>query len=1856
MLESNSVSTLSNVQRLYHDNQYLKAWAQAQQLGPVREWRDRDTLLIGGRLVRNIGARRLGRILHAKAWRLYPKDPEAIYFKAWVWHDFGPWQAWRFMKSYGELSDAPKDLQADWFALYAQINADFRDFDAADVWIDRALKLYPERAWIHVCLAHIRHAEDRYEDSLTAARESLRLRPHYRPALQHCAYMLSLAGRDEEAIAMLTEGAKYIESGDVWAQLGSIHSELGNYAESLACYKRYAEYSPLLDKYGLNAVYATLANEHYLNCDTDEALELAKKVEHSSFYTTMVERLEKMRADPDVGKGLKRVQLPVEFIRQHHMTCAPATLSALSKFWSRPVDHLELAQEICYDGTPHHTERTWAIKNGWIAFEFSVDLPTTMKLIDRGIPFTVTTVETTSAHLQAIIGYDSIRGTLLIRDPYDRHLVEVSSDAFLERYKSNGPRGMVMVPGDRAELLNGIELPDAELFTHLYEVYEALNRHDRTAAQEHCEKLEHVAPGHVQALRGKRVLCNYDGDQVGALATTEKLLERFPRDAGLVMNKLALLQQFNRRDERIALLNEICSLTPGKDKEEKEKGIHDPVFWEMLARETRADARERDHTLWLIRNFIRWRPSNSNGYNLLAGEYWDLGRFEEATDLYRFAACLGGKEEYHQQTYFTALRNFKREETALQLMRDRVERWGAQNSQPAQTLHWALNQLDRNEEADAVLEKALKTHPDDGELLLYTTRNYAVTLKGTRAKELLSKAENCSSRGAWLRAAAFLARLDGELIRSAGFWREILEREPLAIDAHRSLVRIVGELEGVNQAVKVLRDAAAKYPSNYPLHQLLTEWLRHDPAAQEEALRNLLQIHPADGWAHREHALVLSSLRRFEDAEAAARRALQLEPRASASHCILAEVLSAKGDLEQARAAYRAALEIAVDYDTAIYGLSSASISPEEKRAALKFIHEQIVRQTIFGDSLISYHYLANRAMDAEAVLVNLREAHKARPDLWQAWAVLVRQLTEMSRLDEAEDIGRQATARFPLLGRLWIDLSEVLRFKRDRIGREEALRRALAINPSWSYALRMLSQVFEDELNYVESRKLLETACSRDPLDATNKMYLATILWKQNERDAAILKAQEALKIDSSLQWAWDVLRTWSDHSGRSTLVVDLARNLTETRPGEARNWLMLARVLPDQRETVDERVGAIDRALALEPRNTEAFDLKAIVLTNGARFEEAKQACNAPVWNGHAPIGLQARSAWVEMERGNKTQAIELMRVVLNQESHFIWGWQRLTDWCSQVGDMKGALQASESIVRLLPSEATSYGFRAIARLEMDDRAGAYQDLERALQIQPDYLWAGRKLVDLYLEDAKWDEAERVVTALRIQSPTDPFTIARQAQLDARRRRVDRLIKHVEDLLAIQAAEDWPLESTIDLASQFGQRETMKRLLDEATQKYPDYYAGWQQTANFHNNDPKCDAYLNAARNMVRIRPQSYLAYGYLGFAYKERGEMTEAMQAFEQGLKLDPRYDYAAHHLFDHYEKSSTEKAEQVLRIMLEYSQVPSTFARAVRFYCSQKNKTQALVNFDLLLKCHESSEGSIKQSMDLLSTAGWSQEAVQALKAALNAEAPNGDCGVAWVQWMADKDNFRPLEESMASWDWKKTHAQQGVREYVLTLYRLKRFGQLRSFSKKYRERLRAHDLLWGTVGYAFMGDDSAEALRWMEDWSQRPAAEGWILLNVVQCARELGRTAVAHGASLQAVASLLDSFTADHEVWLAWDDATDGSVDSAKKRLGGTDFNKLRPFYKMVHLLAQAMCEVSKLRDEASQREAWKTLQSCVRDAEAAGASDWSTVIARRIVVTLYYQALRARPGVVTGWYALSAWYSRVAGIVNGWVN
>ncbi len=1320
-----------------------------------------------------------------------------------------------------------------------------RDFESADALLDEALAIAPERPWIWVEKSGVLEMEDRPEESIAAAQQALDLRPFYRPAVQTAAHCLVQMNRDQEAIALLTEAIDKLQSGDVIAQLAALQIELGRYDEARANFDGLEKYFPLMkhDKHRRQWLAARRADAAYYCGDIDEAVRLAKESD-SPFHKQLVERL----SDDSVSR--QRTELAVPFVKQHHNTCGPATLSSVTQFWQQPVDHLDVVEKICYDGTPAHSERGWAEENGFVAREFRLNWETATKLLDLGLPFTLTTVDPGNAHLQAVHGYDERRGSLLVRDPGERHFGEFLAEKMFEHYAPCGPRGMVVIPahwlggntptrsaseeslarsvseetlarrasegaGDAKDDLQNrptlidprigaggaavnrkgfiarfqaIQLPEADLYDLNYRVELALQKHARDEAQATYKEMVQLDSNHRLTINARRAMAAYDADEPAMLKCAERLLAQFPDDVNLLMMKLSLLGQLGRRDARLEMLEEICA-----------KPDADPFFWQSLAHELSVDAREYDKVYQLVRRSMRFRPLDERGMGLLADVMWDKPQQRnDALHLYRYAACLGDRDENRAKSYFFASRHLKKTDEALRFLEDRFRRFGGQKSWAAQTLVWAYEVLDRNEDALATVESALAMRPDDGELLLYAADFFSRYGQHEKARELLERARDDSHQTAWMRTAAAIETNEGNLTEALACWQKVLDAEPLARDANHMVAQLSADLQGPAAGRAHLQAAVQRFPHSYALWTMLLEWESAEGAeAAEATARKMLENWPVDGWARRELAIALVRLRKWDEAATEVELAYELEPTHPLCSFLRGKVHEAHGRIGQAKAAFRESVRLSVDYDPAIAALVEICDTQAEREVELSYIYDQLVEQVTFGDGLLTYRDFAVSTWPPEKIGQQLRAALAERPDLWQAYAALVRQLVDTEQLDEALEVAQQAAAKFPLLPRVWADLASVHQARGEAAAEIEALEKALQISPFFCEAARQLAEVLIREDRLDEAQAAIDRAVAGEPRDIYNQGTLGDVQWAKGEREAAIETYKQAVRTEPGYEYGWHRLEQCAEELGQQDVALEMFRELTRTRPDEARSWRMLAESLAGP-ETMEECLAAIDRALEIDPRHADTHAMKAFYLAESGQFDEALAACRPAIFGDEPPLELRARAADVHYHQGDYGAAIAGMKQVLDDDPNYAWGWMRLTGWYQELGENEAYLAAAKELARVAPRYPLAWAFLADAKHRADDRAGAKQDYAKARSIDPTYSVANLTLLDMHLEDKEIDETEKLLTECGEHLPPD-YRALYMVRIDSAREQTARAMEHLRELCRCPMQDDEALRMAV-------------------------------------------------------------------------------------------------------------------------------------------------------------------------------------------------------------------------------------------------------------------------------------------------------------------------------------------------------------------------------------------------------------------------------------------------------------------------
>lgn len=729
-----------------------------------------------------------------------------------------------------------------------------------------------------------------------------------------------------------------------------------------------------------------------------------------------------------------------------------------------------------------------------------------------------------------------------------------------------------------------------------------------------------------------------------------------------------------------------------------------------------------------------------------ANVLWEERRWEEATILYRIAACLEDKNEGVSMSYFRAAQWVRRVEEALTFLRKRFDGDGVRSAQPAYSLYEALDALNRGEEALAVLAEARMKRPDDGDLALYHASALIAVGDVAGAQNVLGKVSGVAAPAAWQRCHAKMARQEANNARELEAWRQVLTIEPLAVDAHRSVARLLEHLEGHGAAVSHLREACTRFPFNWQLHEALLDHLREDGnEAVEVVVKDMLRIDPRSAWAWREFALVASREKRFGEAHAALQQSYSIEPRSSSHFSVLAVVLEQESRLDEAREACRRSITLDADATAPMRSLVSLCPTQVERLAEIRFIQGQLIQQVTRGDGVLEFAEIARPYLPSLEMLDFLRDGHSQRPDLWQNGVTLAAHLRNHGSVAESIEVMTAVCQCFPLLPRVWLELGQCYGAVPDREKQIQALTRVREMSPAWGWGMRTLADALRRDGRYAEAMEVLRQAIRYSPTDAWNFGWLAELLWHVGEKAPALDSLKKAVELEPGYDWAWNALSEWGPIAGQPSAARVAAENLVNARPAEARSWLALANVLTDATD-FSARLKAVDRAITAAPHSFAGYEEKARLLALAGRYDEALAACAAGPAVPRSAI-LIAREAWVLWTKLDRKSAITKMEEALSLDEGLVWGWRLLADWHLELENTMNAEEVLYRLSRLEPENVVHLGLLAEIRRKKRDTEGVVELLSRALRMSPSYEYALNGLIEYHYGRGDYGEVRRLI-----------------------------------------------------------------------------------------------------------------------------------------------------------------------------------------------------------------------------------------------------------------------------------------------------------------------------------------------------------------------------------------------------------------------------------------------------------------------------------------------------------------------------
>jgi tetratricopeptide (TPR) repeat protein len=449
------------------------------------------------------------------------------------------------------------------------------------------------------------------------------------------------------------------------------------------------------------------------------------------------------------------------------------------------------------------------------------------------------------------------------------------------------------------------------------------------------------------------------------------------------------------------------------------------------------------------------------------------------------------------------------------------------------------------------------------------------------------------------------------------------------------------------------------------------------------------------------------------------------------------------------------------------------------------------------------------------------RRGLSLRPIYSEGWRMLGDALAQASDLNEAKASYQRALEQRPNNTEALVALAGVLDAQGQTGLALEQLRTAARFAPTdrslWNRYL-LYEEAYGNVDTAVQARRRIAAS---EPGDTDNLRALAMLLAKTGQPEEAqaivdqVTAAEGVTRVNVSAAAA--LRAVGGDSAGAVQLVKDYVHNLGD-KAGWA-DWIMFARFLVSVGQQ-DQGLAAYRQAIALEdPQRREATRELADLLFEQRRFDEATPLYKS-LWETHPDdrrVGQRFTEVLVRTNQLDEARAV-LSKVV---EDHGQDTSTLVLDalLAKARGNTEAAMASLDRAVEIDPRRPIIYFQRA--ELQMADKTREPQamgDLNKALQLDPDFTAARWMLASLYLRRGEVPEAIGELVTLTTRQPR--YLPARQqlARIYADTGQRAQLQALLEETAKLFPADPTWLRMLAQMAVQDGRKDLAVQRLTEA------------------------------------------------------------------------------------------------------------------------------------------------------------------------------------------------------------------------------------------------------------------------------------------------------------------------------------------------------------------------------------------------------------------------------------------------------
>src|SRR5208282_4514681 len=450
---------------------------------------------------------------------------------------------------------------------------------------------------------------------------------------------------------------------------------------------------------------------------------------------------------------------------------------------------------------------------------------------------------------------------LLIHDPQALRTTEYLLASIGESEAPLGPRGMVIVPRDKAALLDLLLLPDdVDAMTTMESHNRASFLSDPGAARELVAELAKRRPTHPITRLLKAMQAVQDGRVGMALHEFQELMNLYPKSAFVRARLLSCCRSLGD----IALMRSVLAsvvergILPGIQSQQH--WFYPPsAYVSEYADLLRTSAETREKARSLLHDVLLRESSCAQAWHVLGDLLWDERDIQGALLAYRLAAGLAASNEHYARAYCDALCNAARKEEGLQWLEDRVRSFSVSTRATATWITWisALEAWGHPERALAAAEESLGIYGNSPELLAFVISFSARMGRWQEAEALLNRLNTAGNSALFHEAAVDFYQRRGELEKSLQHAEAWVQESPLSMQARRELLHLMAKRDGIRAAIDRASRWVADYPGHDELEQLYCQYLDRASLPRSKKYSLLfrrVKRNPEDSWAWRELA------------------------------------------------------------------------------------------------------------------------------------------------------------------------------------------------------------------------------------------------------------------------------------------------------------------------------------------------------------------------------------------------------------------------------------------------------------------------------------------------------------------------------------------------------------------------------------------------------------------------------------------------------------------------------------------------------------------------------------------------------------------------------------------------------------------------------------------------------------------------------------------------------------------------------------------------------------------------------------------------------------------------------------------